>query len=156
MSQLEGFFALQKPGDLLAKLRGDYERLERSPGDTCAAFDFFVTAYHMLDWLYPNDKGRREQEERTNTVLQVCSHIANGIKHFRATARKHQSVSGTRSERSGGFNSGAFNRMGFNVLRYRLFIRLDGQAAVRFGTEIECLSLASEVLKYWENHPDLK
>ena len=156
MSQFEGFFAIQKPGDLLAKLRRDYERLEGSPGDTYAAFDFFVTAYHMLDWLYPNDKVRREQEERTNTVLQVCSHIANGIKHFRATAKKHQSVSGTRSERSGGFNSGGFNRTGFNVVRYRLIIQLDGQAADRFGTEIECLSLASEVLQYWENHPDLK
>ncbi|MGH8064009.1 MAG: hypothetical protein ACRERE_01985 [Candidatus Entotheonellia bacterium] len=43
MGQFKGFFALQKPVDLLAKLRHDYQRLQRSPTDTYAAFDFFVT-----------------------------------------------------------------------------------------------------------------
>jgi hypothetical protein len=79
MSQFEGFFEIQTPGDLLAKLRHDYERLKSSPTDTYAAFDFFVTGHHMLDWLYPNDKNRQEQEKKDSILLQVCSHIANGI-----------------------------------------------------------------------------
>lgn len=153
MSQFKGFFALQKPSDVLAKLRHDYQRLQSSPTDTYAAFDFFVTGYHMVDWLYPNDKKRREQEEKANIVLQVCSHIANGIKHFHATAKKHQSVANTRVQ-DGAFQRDAFQENAFQVKA--LIIQLDGQAAVQFGIKVECLALAREVLQYWENHPDLK
>ena len=96
MGQFKGFFELQKPADLLDKLRHDYKRLQSVPTDTYAAYDFFVTGYHMLDWLYPNDKKRQGQEEKASVPIQVCSHIANGVKHFRATAKKHQSIAGVR------------------------------------------------------------
>jgi hypothetical protein len=153
MSQFKGFFPLQKPGDLLAKLRHDYQRLKSSPTDTYAAFDFFVTGYHMLDWLYPYDKKRREQEEKESILLQVCSHIANGIKHFHAIAKKHQSVADERVQ-EGAFQRDAFQANAFQV--EALIFQLDGQAAVQFGTEVECLALATQVLQYWENHPDVK
>ena len=68
MGQFKGFFELQKPADLLAKLRHDYKRLQSMPTDTYAAYDFFVTGYHMLDWLYPDpdpsNKKRREQAKQ--------------------------------------------------------------------------------------------
>ena len=153
MGQFKGFFALQQPVDLVAKLRHDYQRLQSSPMDTYAAFDLFVTGYHMLDWLYPNDKKRQEQEEKASILLQVCSHIANGIKHFRATAKKHQSVADVRTQ------EGAFQRNAFQVDAFQveaLIIQLDGQAAGQFGAEIECLTLATQVLQHWENHPGVK
>ena len=46
MSRFGGFFALGTPADLLKKLRHDF---------SYAAFDFFVTAEHLLDWKYPDD-----------------------------------------------------------------------------------------------------
>lgn len=149
MSQFKGFFELQKPADLLAKLRHDYERLQRSPTDTYAAVDFFVTGYHMLDWLYPNDKKRQEQEEKASILLQVCSHIANGVKHFHATAKKHQSVADVRAQ-EGAFQQDTFQENAFQV--EALIIQLDGQAAVEFGAEVECLALARQVLQHWESH----
>ena len=153
MSQFKGFFPLQKSGDLLAKLRHDYQRLQSSPTDTYAAFDFFVTGHHMLDWLYPYDEKRREQEEKESILLQVCSHIANGAKHFHATAKKHQSVADERAQ-EGPFQRDAFQANAFQV--EALIFQLDGQAAVQFGSEVECLALATQVLQYWENHPDVK
>ena len=112
-----------------------------------------VTGYHMLDWLYPNDKKRQEQEEKASILLQVCSHIANGIKHFRATAKKHQSIADVRAQ------GGAFQRNAFQVDAFQveaLVIQLDGQAAGQFGAEVECVTLATQVLQYWENHPGVK
>ena len=153
MGQFKGFFELQKPADLLAKLRHDYQRLQNAPTDTYAAFDFFVTGYHMLDWLYPNDKEKQEQEEKASILLQVCSHIANGVKHFHATARKHQSVADVRVQ-DGAFQRGIFQADTFQV--EALVIQLDGHAAVQFGAEVECLTLATQLLRYWENHPDMR
>ena len=153
MSEFEGFVELQTPVDLLAKLRHDYGRLKSSPTHTYAAFDFFVTGYHMLDWLYPNDKKRQEQEEKVSILLQVCSHIANGIKHFHATAPKHQSVADVKVQQ-GAFQRDAFQANAFQV--EALMIKLEGQAAKEFGAEIECLDLAERLLQYWEHHPDMK
>jgi len=153
MGQFKGFFALQKSADLLTKLRHDYGRIQSSPTDTYAAFDFFVTGYHMLDWLYPNNKKRQDQEEKASILLQICSHIANGVKHFHALAKKQQSVAEVRVQ-EGAFQRNAFQADAFQV--EALIIQLDGQAAIQFGAEIECLTLATKVLKYWENHPEVK
>ena len=155
MSRPKGFFELKTPSDLLAKLRHDYQRLQSSPTDTYAAFDFFVTGYHMLDWLYPGDenKKRRKKEEKESILLQICSHIANGIKHFHASPERHKSVADVRVQ-EGAFQRDAFQANAFQV--EALIIKLDRQAAVQFGTEVECLALATQVLQHWENHPDLK
>jgi hypothetical protein len=153
MSNFKGFFALQKSSDLLAKLRHDYQRLQTAPMDIFAGFDFFVTGYHILEWVYPNNKARQDQEEKANVILQICSHIANGIKHFHATASKHQSVDDVRVQ-GGAFQRDAFQTDAFQV--DALLVRLDGQAASQFGNEIECLALASQVLQIWENHPDVR
>jgi hypothetical protein len=49
--QQTGFFELQSPLDLLNKMEADYARLSRNPLDTYAAFDFFVAAAHLPEWL---------------------------------------------------------------------------------------------------------
>jgi hypothetical protein len=152
MSNFKGFFELQKPADLLEKLRHDHKRMQIAPMDTFAAFDFFVTGYHLLDWVYPNKKQRRRDEEKANVILQICSHIANGIKHFQATRANHKSVADVRV-RKGGFQRKAFQGGVFQV--EALVIKLDGQAASQFGNEIECLELASLVLRFWEKHPNM-
>jgi hypothetical protein len=65
--------------------------------DTYAAFDFFVTADHMLDWILPDYAGQSQAQARKlrregNRLLQVASHLGNGAKHFRVTARHHTAV----------------------------------------------------------------
>jgi hypothetical protein len=149
----KGFATLQTAVDLLRKVRHDHERLRSAPDDVYAAFDFFVSAYHMLDWLHPNDAASRKAEEEASLLLQVCSHIANGAKHFEATAKHHTSVADLYSE-EGAFQRDCFQGDAFQV--GGLFVELDGQAALAFGTRLEVIDLAGRVLAHWVADPRLQ
>jgi hypothetical protein len=46
MAKYKGLFKLKDAQDLLGKLRHDFDRLQASPTDTYAAFDFLM--YHLL------------------------------------------------------------------------------------------------------------
>lgn len=90
-----GFFDLQSPEDLLAKAHRDYARLRRNFLDTDAALDFFVTARHVPDWLEAAGRGLAANAFAQHVQLRICRHIADGAKHFTATAKQHQQVEGT-------------------------------------------------------------
>jgi hypothetical protein len=145
----KGFFNLQTPQDLLQKLRHDFGRLRESPVDSYAAFDFFVTAYHILDWLHPGDSNNttRKQMERGSNLLQVISHLANGSKHFHVT--RHYVVKDT-IVKVGAFDPAAFDPDSFDVGELR--VELDGDAAREFGTSIGVLELADKALHFWEKY----
>ena len=110
----KGFFDLQTPQDLLRKLRHDSDRVKKSPMDSYAAFDLFVTAYHMLDWVHPGDsnKATRKQMESDNNILRVVSHLANGSKHFQVT--RHHVVKETIIH-EGAFDPNVFDSNAFDV-----------------------------------------
>src|SRR5438105_3089567 len=95
----QGLFELQTPADLVKKLQHDLERMANSPQDQYAAFDFFVTAEHILDWIHPDNKAARESLRSSSPLLRITSHLANGGKHFQAKAAHHQSVTGTEKDR---------------------------------------------------------
>jgi hypothetical protein len=148
-----GFSAMKSAADLRDKLRRDYARLAAHPGDADLAFNFFVTADHMVDWLYPDDPGRRT-EAREVPLLAVCAQLANGTKHFRVTDRRHRSASGAR--RTVGYFA---NYMGTYFGWYfgggRLAVDLQGVAADTFGPQVGAGDLARAVLAYWDKHPEL-
>ncbi len=148
MTNFKGFFELQTKNDLLKKLEFDFSRLQQSPLDRYTAFDFFVTAYHMLDWTYPGyaNSKVREAKEGSEILLQVCSHIANGAKHFKAEAARHQSVAGSRFEK-GAFDPNVFQNDAFDV--GRLLVELDGDAATKFGPSIGVMDLAVKLVEFW-------
>lgn len=95
---MKGLFELQTPADLLRKLRSDFEELKKQPRNSYLAFNFFVTAEHMKDWLFPgySKEGARKTLQNSSQVLLVCSHVANGAKHFVAESRHHKSVTDRR------------------------------------------------------------
>ncbi len=149
-----GLFELKTPQDLLNKLRREYERLQLSPLDQDVAFNFFVTAEHMSDWIYPgasgssNAKHRNELKEK-NTLLLICSHLANGSKHFEVNNKRHNSVSDT-SISKGAFQRNAFQADAFQVSQ--LIIHLEQKAEKEFGKTIKTLKFAEMVLAFWENY----
>jgi hypothetical protein len=151
MTKFKGFFELQTPQDLLQKLRHDFKRLGKSPMDSFAAFDFFVTAHHMPEWLHPgkSNKSKREQLESNSNLLQTVSHLANGAKHFQATHKQHASVKDA-TVTQGAFDAAAFSPDAFDVGELR--VELDGDAAREFGSSIAVLELADKVLHFWEGH----
>jgi hypothetical protein len=144
-----GLFALKTPSDLLAKLRYDYQRLANESTDQYAAFDFFVTAEHLIDWLHPNSETERKSMRSSSALLRLCSHIANGSKHFQATAKHHKSFS--KSEVHHGAFSSDFSS-DFDISG--LILTLDGQAKMEFGAQVYAHDLAKQVLTFWEKKLD--
>ena len=150
---MKGLFRLKTAKDLLGKLRHDLQRLTSDPVNEYAAFDFFVTARHMPEWLYPGDAKKQALLFRQHILLQVCRHIADGSKHFEATASYHTSVKDTSLE-GAAFQPGVFQPTAFQV--GHLIVTLDGPAATHFGATIEVTTLATQIFLFWETHPDLQ
>ncbi|PSL16780.1 hypothetical protein CLV44_101179 [Marinobacterium halophilum] len=119
---------LQTPSDLLKKLKHDFNRLENSPGDVYVAFDFFVTAEQMPDWI--DDRSIRKK----HNVLTILSHIANCAKHFKVD--RHQSVEYTTSYSSENLD--------------KIMIKVIGNNEDIESEEIEAVAFAKEVLNFWE------
>jgi hypothetical protein len=151
------FFQLNTAADLRAKLERDLDQLKSNPMSSDVAFNFFITAEHLLDWVYPKsvNKPTRTKERRNSVLLQVCSHLANGAKHFEVEDLHHDSVSST--DTAGGyFNASYFASPYFSSAYFgagrRLVIRLKGQAAKQLGDSIEVVKLAENVMQYWNTH----
>jgi len=145
MSTFRGLFELQTPADLVRKLRHDLKRMETSPFDQYAAFDFFITAEHIVDWLHPMDEPARKALRVNNALLRITSHLANGSKHFQATAKKHRSV--TRTEKFRYVEQG-YVEPGY--FAEPLLVHLSPDEERELGTSsVDALSLARQVLEVW-------
>ncbi len=146
----DGFANLVGPRDLLRKLMHDHARIRANPSDTYAAFDFFVTAEHLLDWTLPDAHGSsqraaREHRRASEPLLAIASHIASGAKHFRVTAKHHGSVAHADVSHQG-FDSRAFSPAAFDPSAFSLtglHIRLED------GSLLHVLELADRLLQYW-------
>jgi hypothetical protein len=151
MDRLTGFGRLQAPVDLLRKLRHDYSRIGSDPSVEYAAFDFFVTAEHMIDWLLPGNANKKEREQlrASDPLLEITWDIASGVKHFVVEAPGHESVSHA-DVALAAFDPVAFDREAFQTAD-ELFVTLEGRAAARFGSRLGVLPLAALVLAYWEH-----
>ena len=151
---MQGTFGLKGPLDLLGKLRRDLEQLKSNPTSSDLAMNFFVTAEHMKDWLYPGraNQKNRERLEDSSLLLQVCSHIANGAKHFQVEAKHHSSVSGT--VKAGGFWGAGFWASRFWSSSFwsqgSLLVHLKGEAARLFGEKVSAIDLAEQLIAFWE------
>ena len=150
MGRYKGFASLKSVDDLYKKLCHDFELLKNDKKNPYLSFNFFVTALHILDWAYPEERDfeKRKALEQSEIVLQICSHVANGAKHFEARNSKHKTVSNVVS---GGILCRDFSKpicAGFDI---GLSIQLDGEAQEKFGNAIENVKLASILVEFWGN-----
>ena len=83
------FFQLTSPAHLFQKMESDLATLAASGSDSRLAFNFFVTAEHLPDWL------QQRELVRKHALLRVVSHLANGAKHFTLDPKRHNSVDAT-------------------------------------------------------------
>ncbi len=145
MSSLNGVFTLRTPRDLREKLEADFVRLSDadpvSQAAQYAAFDFFVGAWHLADWL-ASATGASLSSCRSYPDAALVSHIANGAKHFSVDTRRHTAVRKT-SVQSDGFQPGAFQPDAFPV-HQQLVVELEG------GVVEAVLTIASRVLQHWQ------
>jgi hypothetical protein len=148
VSSFKGFAELRVPRDLVKKLEYDLERVLQSPQDQYAAFDFFVTAEHIVDWIHPDDRKAREAARSSSSLLRITSHLANGVKHFEAKMAHHQSVADVEKSRyveAGYVEEGYFEDA--------LIIHLSAAEQSSFGqSSIEAAVLAKQVYEYWQSN----
>jgi hypothetical protein len=78
---MRGAWDLTEPREIVAKLESDLARMRAAPRDAQAAVDFFMTGYHLADWV-ERDESRRRALIDTTPVLLIAGAIANGSKHF--------------------------------------------------------------------------
>lgn len=152
---MTGVFNLSEPKHLLAKLKRELERMRSAPSDVDHAFNFFVTAESIVDWLHPGDAGRaqRRQLRGSEPLLEAVSHIASGAKHLDQLSPHHTSVKST-GRRLGTWTGKRFiPSMGldslFGVSRLMVMVTLSGSAAEKYGNIIRAIELAEHVADYW-------
>jgi hypothetical protein len=152
-----GLFDLQTSSDLLKKLKHDFQRLNHDQLDQYAAFDFFVTAEHIIDWLPPVEDVNHRDLRKTEPLIRICSHIANGSKHFKVNPKRHDSVKST-GHHQGTFSSGFSEAFDISCLEIHLsdeeVNRLEVQG-IALDKELEVTVLAKMILDYWEKYPHI-
>ncbi len=139
----------------MKKLRFDLDQLKQDSTYSYLAFNFFITAEHMTDWLYPGNANRdkREALRESSPLLQVCSHVANGAKHFKVEMKHHRSVSDT--PKTGGWWPDDFWATDYWADGYwyegELVVELDGDAARDLGASVMAVQLAGQIYVFWES-----
>ena len=167
--QMYKFFDVKTPEDLLHKLEREYDRWKADPLNVDLAWNFFVTAEHLPDWNYYQDmptsgKLRPDLLDGKNyydfkmapirPVLRICSHLANGAKHFHLGNNKLTSVGDTMHQ-GGLFTKGFFPKGYFARGYFRepaLLVRLEPQEQTALGLSeavVDALWLAAWVLEFW-------
>ena len=145
MSELKGLFSLRTPKDLVHKLEADFNRLRASDPASIeaqyAAFDFFVTAEHLPDWISASAGGSLNSL-RAYPQGALVSHIANGGKHFRVDTKRHTTARDTRST-PGWVQANMVQRSAFQMPR--LLVALED------GGTVDVLDLASSTLDHWRS-----
>jgi hypothetical protein len=98
----DGIFGLDRPEQLLKKLEYDFQRLRHDQGRETmlyTAFDFFVTAYSLVDWV--KKRGALTQTEvdalYAPVLIKLCGDLANGGKHFQLREDKTKTTVTTHS-----------------------------------------------------------
>jgi hypothetical protein len=143
---VQGFHTLTTPEDLLCKLQREYDRLKQNHGDVDAAFNFFVTAEHLPDWLWKN--GKRLPKSPKNfrndcSLTRICTTLANGAKHF--TPDTH-AVSHTEPR---GYVLPGYVLPGY--FQESILIHLNAREAKEFRKpSVDALELATMVLDFWK------
>lgn len=148
---MKGLFDLQSADDLCRKLEHDYQRLSEDPADRYAAFDFVVTAWHLLEWRLPGagQKPKRDAFCTQNPILRVCEHLAVGAKHFLPSNPNLKSVSDTHGDGPWAHDTWAPGTWAAGVWKETLTVTLEGQAAAALGPQLTIQDVATLVMEFW-------
>lgn len=147
---MKGVFGLNDHLDLFKKLEWEYKQLVAKPSDPYIAYNLFVTAWHLLEWKYPDSPTRIKIRDQT-PLLQICEHLAVGAKHFEPRNKNLNAVSD--SKRSGVWSDGVWKPGVWNegVWATWLDVALTGAAQKVYGDHIKVEDLARHVMDYWRS-----
>lgn len=146
---LGGFFPqLRTANDLFAKLERDFERLKANPTNAEVAYDFYVTANHLVDWKWPNDAAKQSSMRKGDAIPRICQHLANGAKHF-SLNQKHDAVQHADTVQEV-FDPNTFDPGTFQA-KDELMIEFGPTEAAELGVDrLNAVVLADKVIQYWK------
>jgi hypothetical protein len=138
---------------LLKKLEADFDRVRADSLDSYAAFDFFVTAWHLVEWKHPrtSDGVARSALLARHPILRVCEHLAVGAKHFEPDSQRHKSVADTAAK--GAWAQGVWASGSWTPGTWAgdLIVHLDGKAREQLGEKVVVQELARLVMDAWHS-----
>lgn len=137
-------FAIHTARDLHAKLGRDASSLHDEVSSD-RLFNFFVTAWSLVDWIKRDDSvpaGAKAARDtiRTDPLLQVCRDLANGCKHH--TITRYDS-STERTVSTSGFGLGRFGKGAFGIGEESVVV------VMKDGTRYPVLQLVDDVAERW-------
>lgn len=138
----KGFLHLIDAEALFEKLNYDFEQMKSDVHDAYKAFNFFVTAEHLPDWV--GDTGIKDKDP----FLRISSHLATGAKHFEVTNPKKDSVASAAVD--------VYVAEGYveeDYVEFVLTLYLTDKESNELGIKsIPVMSLAEKVLSFWEKY----
>jgi hypothetical protein len=148
---MAGLFDLVTADDLCAKLDHDYRRVKADSADVFAAFDFIMTAWHLLEWKYSGDNAKAQRASlcQQYPVLELCEHLCVSGKHYEPTNPKLQSVQGTFRHSPWKRGVWAQGVWGKGTWQDGLVIELSSTAKQMFGDRLTMEQFADLVLQFW-------
>lgn len=136
----QGFFAIRDHRDMLAKAERELARMRDDLG-TDAVFNFFVTAYHVMDYVKALGLPRAATDAMyADPDFDLCQFICNKGKHLQLRA-------GDRDATHTEGVSGMLDMHGFDVLGF------DEDIPPGFfvdGTRVDVLRLGRDLVAKWE------
>ena len=149
MTKPTGMFWMQKPGALYNKMVHEGNAIAANPLDSHACFNFFVTAEHMPEWLYPGDQNKKKREDlKKEPLLRICSQIANGGKHFTTDDERHNSIASTAVSEMVWINP---RKPASSPRAVEFVINLNPDEAAALGfTTMNVRELVRRILDFWE------
>jgi len=137
-------FAIQTSRDLYAKLGRDASSVHDEVSSD-RLFNFFVTAWSLVDWLKSDESVPHEAKAARDTIqndplLQVCRDLANGCKHHTIT---RYDTSTERTVSTSGFGLGRFGKGAFGIGEESVVV------VMKDGTCYPVLQLVDDVTEHW-------
>lgn len=146
MKDNKGFIELINVKDYWKKLQFDFTELKKNDENIYVAFNFFVTSYHLLDWIFEGKYNNDRKILNNKPILKLCSHIANGIKHFETNSDRHNSVKEIEKNR---YVEEDYCEEDY--VESQIIIFLDEILQPDFGKSIKIIELANIVMTFWES-----
>ena len=139
------FASLQNYHDLWNKVKHDYELIQKQPNEVYFLYNFFVTAYHMVDWYAEGNKNLRKEIE-SNLIIKIAYHIANGAKHLVLNNPKNNAVESFQSE---SYYEKDYYEDGYYA--HEILITLTEDYHSEFGKQMSAIDFATKLMEYWDN-----
>jgi hypothetical protein len=137
-----GLWNLDTPAELLKKIHSDLKRMRDEPRNPCPAYDFFVTAYHMHEWIARDETHRKTLEAAP--LVRVAGEIATRAKHLHADNPKWVTL-----DALGSRMHGPLSRMPHGIPT-DLWVALEDPSSTPLGRDIvKAGELAECLLEHW-------